>query len=144
MNAYTFPDEPGTERRPPGDALFDTSNDGLALDMGREWTDARHVALWGAWLFYAGAAWERDERLLHMTRTREFLRTKADQLVRWAQAEGKAVETCETMAKSLRSAQSIANVVGLARSNPSQAASVEQWDADPFALGAPKPTRNPR
>jgi putative DNA primase/helicase len=127
-----------------GDALFDTSHDGLALDMGRRWTDARHVALWGQWLFYTGSRWERDERLLHLTRTRDFLRRKADELVRWAQDEvakgdesDGIVKACEAMAKSLRSAQTVANVVGLARSNPAQAATVGQWDADPWLLGTP-------
>jgi Primase C terminal 2 (PriCT-2) len=42
-----------------------------------------------------------------------------------------------------RTAQMIANVVGLARSNPAQVATVEQWDSDPFELGAPKPARTP-
>ena len=127
-----------------GDALLDTSHDGLALDMGRRWTDARHVALWGQWLFWADSIWQRDERLYHLTRTREFLRAKGDELVRWAQQQIdlKLVETCEAIAKQLRSAQMVANVVGLARSNPEQVATVEQWDANPFELGAPKPGRN--
>ena len=30
-----------------GDAPFDTAHDGLALAMGEEWPDARHVAGWG-------------------------------------------------------------------------------------------------
>jgi hypothetical protein len=132
-----------------GDALSDTSHDGLALDMGRKWTDTRHVALWGQWLFYTGSRWERDERLHHMTRTRDFLRRKADELVRWAHREvakgaagEKLVDQCEAMAKTLRSAQTVANVVGLARSNPGQATTVEQRDADPFKLGVPEPRRS--
>ena len=95
-------------------------------------------------MFYTGSRWERDERLLHLTRTRDFLRRKADELVRWAQrkvANGedgeKLVETCEAVAKSLRSAQTVAHVVGLARSNPGQVALVAQWDADPWLLGTP-------
>ena len=49
---------PAGSDQPPlvGDALFDTSHDGLALDLGAEWSDARHVALWGQWLFYTGSA----------------------------------------------------------------------------------------
>ena len=97
--------------RPAGDALFDTSHDGLALDMGGKWTDARHVALFGRWLFLTGQRWEQDERLLHLTRTRDFLRGKADELVRWAQRQVEAgeddeklVETCEAIAKALRAA----------------------------------------
>ena len=41
------------------------------------------------------------------------------------------------MAKTLRSAQTVANVIGLARSNPEQVATVAQWDADPWLLGTP-------
>ena len=41
------------------------------------------------------------------------------------------------MAKGLRSAQTVANVIGLARSNPEQVATVAQWDADPWRLGTP-------
>ena len=129
----------------PGAPRLDITHDGLALDMGRKWADARHVALWGHWLFWAGSCWERDERLLHLTRTRDYLRQKGDELVRWAKAKNdeKLVETCEAIAKQLRSAQMVANVVGLARSNPAQVATVDQWDADPFELGAPKPARTP-
>ena len=129
----------------PSAPRLDITHDGLALDMGRKWADARHVALWGHWLFWAGSCWERDERLLHLTRTRDYLRQKGDELVRWAKAKNdeKLVETCEAIAKQLRSAQMVANVVGLARSNPAQVATVEQWDADPFELGAPKPARTP-
>src|SRR4051794_20576066 len=40
---------------PAGDASFDLSHDGLALDLGRAWeADARHVTLWGRWLFWNG------------------------------------------------------------------------------------------
>lgn len=141
------PEEPGSVVV--GDALLDTSHDGLALSMGEQWQDARYVEMWGRWLFWDGARWSPDNLRLHMTRAREFLRTTADELVRWAQtqvaagdAKEKLVETCEAMAKSLRSAPTVAAVVGMASSNPQQAASVEQWDADPFKLGAPAPGRN--
>lgn len=41
------------------------------------------------------------------------------------------------MAKGLRSTQSVSNVIGLARSNPEQVATVDQWDKDPWLLGTP-------
>lgn len=129
---------------PNGDAELDTSDDGLALEMGRKWGNARHVAVFGRWLFFEGQRWEQDERLLHLTRTRDFLRCKGDELVRWAQKkveageEGdKLVETAEAIAKQLRAANKIANVAALARSNPAQVATVNQWDADPWLLGTP-------
>jgi len=129
---------------PDGDEEFDTSDDGLALEMGRKWGDGRHVALFARWLFFDGQRWEQDERLLHLTRTRDYLRAKADEIVRWAQKKveagedgDKLVETAEAIAKQLRTATKVANIASLARSNPTQVASVGQWDADPWLLGTP-------
>jgi putative DNA primase/helicase len=124
-----------------GDTLLDLSHDGLALALGREWEDeARHVALWGRWLFWTGSRWEIDERLLHLTRAREHLRRRAEDLVRAASAggiNGLGTDKAEAIAKGLRSAQTVANVVGLARSNPELAATVAAWDADPWLLNTP-------
>jgi putative DNA primase/helicase len=90
-------------------------DDGHALELGREWGDtARHVALWGRWLFWNGSKWVADERLLHMTRARAFLRRKA-----------------------IGDARVVARVIGLARSNEQQAATVNIWDADPWLLNTP-------
>ena len=110
------------------DTELDTSQDGLALEMGREWADARHVDLWGQWFLYNGSRWERDERLLHMTRARAFLRGKAGELL---QRQGDP----KREARQLRDARTVASVVSLARSNAGQAASVDQWDNDLLLLG---------
>ena len=131
------------------DGDFDLTDDGLALELGEGWHDARHVAAWNRWLFFKGSRWVVDECLEHMTRGREFLRgkaeaveasaeqsasrlsaTKGEALRRWAQAKG----------AKLRSAPGVAQVVGLARSNDVQAARVEQWDRDPWLLGTPAGT----
>lgn len=129
------------ERKNPGDALLDLSHDGLALALGEEWADqARHVALWGKWLFWTEAKWELDERLLHMTRARSYLRKRADGLIQAVEADevpGLDPEKAGSVAKGLRSAQNVAHVVGLARSNPGQAATVAMWDADPWSLNTP-------
>jgi putative DNA primase/helicase len=128
-----------------GDALFDFSHDGLALHMGKGWSRwARHVALWGRWLFWSGSQWVVDERLRHMTLTRDYLRKRADDLVRDAKAgkvdfggkdPAKAIEAAEPIAKTLRAKQMIASVVELARSNADLVASVDQWDRDIMLLG---------
>jgi putative DNA primase/helicase len=127
-----------------GDALFDLSHDELALDMGRRWQrDARHVALWGKWMFWTGARWEADEKLAHLTRTRNYLRARANSLVRAAargEIEDFDVDKAEVLAKQLRSAPMVANVVGLARSNQELIATVDQWDSHPFLLGTPAGT----
>ena len=133
-----------------GDAEFDFSHDGLALDMGRQWARrARHVAPWGQWLFWDGARWAPDAMLLHLTRTRNYLRARADRLVRDAksgkfmpdnQDRDHALKVAEAVAKTLRQAATIAAVSGLARSNAELAANVDQWDADPWLLGTPTGT----
>jgi putative DNA primase/helicase len=132
------------------DELIDLSHDGLALAMGEEWTDARHVALWGRWLFWTGSRWEIDERLLHLTRARHFLRGKAVDLVRWAkrkveagEADERLVQTVKNIAKTLRDAGMVTSVAGLARSNPDQVAVVAQWDGNPWLLGTPGGTVAP-
>ena len=105
----------------------DLTHDGLALQLGEEWTGARHVAAWGKWLFFDGVAWCFDETLEHMTRARAFLRKLADNLP----------FDLKSKARTLRQADTVAKVVGLARSNPIQAAGVGQWDADDWLLGTP-------
>lgn len=107
------------------------SHDALALQMGEAWrSDARYVAAWGRWLFWNGAIWRFDDTLQHMTRTRAFLREKAQHLP----------TAFDDFKRHMRRADTIAKVVGLARSNPVQAATVEQWDADPWLLGTPSGT----
>jgi P4 family phage/plasmid primase-like protien len=137
----------GIEFETAGQLADDFSHDGLALALGRAWLDhARHVALWGRWLFWTGgrgATWQSDERLDHLTRTRHYLRARADSFVQ-AATEGKLpgidVELAKKIAKTLRSAQTIASVASLARSNPELAATVDQWDRNPHSLGTPAGT----
>jgi putative DNA primase/helicase len=106
----------------------DLTQDGLALRLGCRWRDeARHVAAWGRWLFFDGVAWRMDETLQHMTRARQFLRDCAEEIE----------PSDPTAARGLRRADTVAKVIGLARSNPHQVATVEQWDADPWLLGTP-------
>jgi P4 family phage/plasmid primase-like protien len=125
----------------PGDAKFDLSQDGLALDMGRKWQPvSRYVAKWESWMFYDGTRWQRDETRLHQTRTRDYLRRRADSLVKAAhqgEIENLKVEVAEAIAKSLRSAGMMKSVSGLATSNGELVATVDQWDQDPYLLGTP-------
>ena len=129
-----------TRHHAAGDTLFDLSHDGLALDMGRGGRTKPRTSPVGKWLFWAGSHWETDEKLSHMTRAREYLRGRADSLVRAAaqgKIEGITVDEAETIAKQLRSATMVANVTGLARSNAELVAVVEQWDADMLMAGTP-------
>jgi hypothetical protein len=83
--------------------VTDLTDDGLALEMAKAWAgDARYDARRRRWFFRNGAAWERDDTLLHVTRARDFLRAKA-------LAAGSGAE-----ATRLRSARMVARVIRLA------------------------------
>jgi putative DNA primase/helicase len=113
-----------TEVPDDGATGFDLSHDGLALEMGYRWqNNARYVAKWGNWLFWNGSCWELDEKLVHMTRTREFLRAKGND--------------CKEARAGLRSAKTVAYVSGLVRSNPELVGTVGQWDSDSWVLNTP-------
>ena len=50
----------------------------LGAELANFWRpDGRFVAKRGRWYFWDGSDWQRDDRLLHHTRAREFLRAKA-------------------------------------------------------------------
>ena len=125
---------------------IDLTDDGLALKLGERWTDARHVAAWNQWLFFKGSRWVVDECLEHMMRGRDFLRKKAEALEEWAEKKAESLDARDResflrgargKAYRLRSAHTVVQVVGLARSNEAQAAEVAQWDRDPWLLGTP-------
>ena len=100
----------------------DGSHDGLALAMGQEWADARYVALWGAWMF-----WDRQP----MAARRVSAAHDPHARVPAPSRRGSRTTTPKLLAQRSRPCR---RVVGLARSNPEQAATVEQWDANPFLL----------
>lgn len=128
----------------PGADGEELTHDALALAMGAQWTDARHVALWGRWMFYDGSRWAEDATLQHMTRTREYLRERAEELIEDAERRAEhsqqgqqILDAATRSAKVLRNAHTVAQVASLARSNPEQATTVDVWDADPWLLGCP-------
>jgi putative DNA primase/helicase len=127
----------------------DLSHDSLALDLSKAGfdKDARYVHKWGKWLFWTGSRWQVDERLLHLTATRDFLRAKSKKLVEWGnrkvmektspkEAE-KFLKWVRDNAKALRQANSVASVESMARSNSDLVATVEQFDSDVMLLGTP-------
>ena len=124
------------------------TEDALALKLGRS-MQARHVAPWGRWLLWDGVRWVIDEKLEHMTRAREMLRREAMELQQWAEREtqkrtesegSKFEQSIKRRCRYLLKNTTVAAVVSLARSNPAQAASVKQWDCDPWLLGTPSGT----
>lgn len=135
------------EPKPPATAP-DLSHDALTLEMGRrQWNmDARFVQQWHRWLFWDGTRWKRDEKLLHWTKAREYLRYRADEVLKWAEgvarnltpAEAeKARAWAERKAEMLRHKLTVTAVEELARSNEASAAQMDEFDTDAMLLGTP-------
>lgn len=131
---------------------LDLSHDALALELGaRSWDqNARHVALWGKWLFWSGTRWEIDDRLDHLTRTRAFLRQRAEKVAAWAETKAAEVEASDgegkgerlrgwakETARNLRNKTTIVAVESLARANKASVARAQDFDADRMLLGTP-------
>jgi putative DNA primase/helicase len=107
----------------------DLSHDALALAIGELFADQwRYVDQWGHWYLWAGTHWQRDDRRRVWTLVREFVRERA---------LGLDTKT----ATKLRSAETVAAIISLARSNSEFAAGVGNWDRDPYLLGTPRHRR---
>lgn len=129
------------------DDELDLSHDALANEMGRQGfnLNARFVATWGKWLFWDGTRWVVDERMSHMTKTRDFLRRRAIDLLEWAErkaaqdleAGDKIMKWAEQEARTLRNKNTVAAVEALARSNATSVASADTFDANRLLLGTP-------
>jgi P4 family phage/plasmid primase-like protien len=97
-------------------------------------------------MFWGGTRWERDDKLAHLSRARDFLRERADALTAWAERKAQTLDPdaaerllrrAEKQADSLRHKSTVAAVVDLARSNPASAALAEDFDRDRLLLGTP-------
>ena len=136
------------EPRPNAPDDIDLSQDALATDLGARSFDrnARHVATWGKWLFWDDTRWQIDDRLVHLTRTRAYLRDRAEYLTGWADRKARALDKkqgdrlrrwAKDQSGILRSKNTVASVESLARSNPASVASADAFDADRLLLGTP-------
>jgi putative DNA primase/helicase len=93
--------------------------DSLALDLAERHCDhLRYVAAWGTWMAFDGERWAPDPTLHVFDLVRALCRERAGQ--------------CNKPA--LKAAHTVAAVEKLARSDRRLAATVEQWDADPWLL----------
>jgi putative DNA primase/helicase len=103
------------------------SEEALALEFSRTHaTTLRYVAKWGKWLIYDGTRWTFDEKLKTYSLARQLCRIAA-----------KAVNKSKNLAKSIASAKTRNAVVTLACSDRRHAASIDQWDTDPWLLNSP-------
>jgi putative DNA primase/helicase len=118
-------------RYPPGD--LDGSivppqyaDDSLALKFtAKHGENLRYTSAMGRWSKWTGNRWERDETLAVFDLARDTCRE-----------EGIACEDKRIGAR-IASAQTVSAVERLARADRRHAATVEQWDVDPWVLNTP-------
>ena len=105
----------------------DNSEDALALRFAAHHANRlRYVAAWGRWLEWGGSRWSFDDSLRAFDLARQVCR--------------EAATACDKpgIATALASAKSVAAVERLAKSDRQLAATVDQWDADPWLLNTPE------
>jgi len=113
---------PEAVERPPA-----LSDDALALrfcDLHE--TDLRFVAAWGKWFRWDGACWRQDDTLFAYDRARHVCREAA------AECNGSP-----NAKAAIASAKTVAAVERLARADRRIAATIDQWDRDPWLLNTP-------
>jgi putative DNA primase/helicase len=88
----------------------------------------RYVAQLGKWMIWDGTRWRYDETLIARHLVREVCRTTAG--------------CCnqKKLAKQIASAKTVAAVERLAQADRDLAATVDQWDCDPWLLNTPRGT----
>jgi putative DNA primase/helicase len=102
------------------------SDEALALRFAEiHENDLRFVAAWGRWLSWDGMRWQFDDTLTAYDMVRKVCRAAAAECNK------------EKIATILASAKTVAAVERLARSDRRLAATVDQWDVDPWLLNTP-------
>ena len=102
------------------------SDDALALRFAdRHANELRYVAAWGRWLRWDGTRWSFDETLTAFDLARTICREAAAECNK------------PKIAGLIASAKTVAAVERLAKADRRHAATVDQWDADPWLLNTP-------
>lgn len=86
----------------------------------------RYVDGWGRWMAWDGAVWRKDDTLRVYDLVRQLCRASA------AEAPQPNLQT------KLASGKTVASVEKLVRADRRHAATVDQWDADPWLINTPK------
>ncbi|MEE3502642.1 phage/plasmid primase, P4 family [Acidiphilium acidophilum] len=101
------------------------SDDDLALRFSRRYAESlRYTAKFGRWHEWTGTHWQDDETLRTFTLARKICRDAAS-------------NADLPIAHRIASASTVAAVEKLARNDERHAATVDQWDADPWLLATP-------
>ncbi len=107
------------------------SEDALTLRFTESHNEnLRYVAKWGRWLCWDGARWQEDSTLSVFDRARTVCRITASE----------CANNEKFIARRITAAKTVAAVERLARSDRRHAATVEQFDADPWLLNTPTGT----
>ena len=101
------------------------ADDALALNFSDAYGEnLRYVEAWGRWFWWTGQVWKHDDTLRVYDLCRRHCRSYA-------------VNAPPKTQQAVTSGKTIAAVEKLARSDRRHAASVNQWDADPWLLNTP-------
>lgn len=101
------------------------ADDALALNFSDAYGNvARYVDAWGRWFLWDERVWRHDDTL----RVRDVARRTC---------RAYAVNAPQSVQKSVTSARTILAVEKLAQADRRHAATVNQWDADPWLLNTP-------
>ena len=112
---------PDDDFRPPA-----FSDEALALRFAqRHAGDLRFVSAWGKWLVWTGDHWRFDDTLHAFDKARRICREAATECNK------------DKVAAAVASAKTVAAVERLARADRRLAATIEQWDAEPWLLNTP-------
>jgi putative DNA primase/helicase len=102
------------------------TDEALALQFAEKHADdLRYVAAWGKWLSWTGTHWQLDDTLKAFDRARRICRAAS------------AACNRPKIAAAIASAKTVAAVERLAKADRRLAATVDQWDADPWLLNTP-------
>ena len=113
---------------PPGPELPQFSEENLALCFSEQHSEnLRYVAGWGRWMRWSGHMWRYDDTLSVFDHARAICRAAASEVDE--EHQGTAVR--------LASAKTVSAIEHLARCDRRHAATIDQWDADPWMLNTP-------
>jgi putative DNA primase/helicase len=109
------------DRRPP-----EFTDEALALRYADLHANRlRYVAGWGKWLIWTGTHWRADQTMEAFDLSRAVCREAASQC------------NDHDLASNIASARTVAAVERLAKADRRLAATIDQWDADPWLLNTP-------
>jgi putative DNA primase/helicase len=124
MAAVTKPTEADETQPEVNTAVY--ADDSLALKFtDQHGNDLRYTAAWGRWSIWNGAVWKQDMTWHVFDLARKVCRVESS--------------GCQDnrLASRIASAMTVAAVERLARADRRHAATIQQWDADPWLLNTP-------